>query len=114
MKNKREMYEHLVKGGKLRDKNWPKEEYVNLNEEGELVDNEKDSCDILFANPHNWEIYKEPKKRYWIWKVKAPSWFKTSEYLDDQGNNSLDDVWIENWDSVEKVKIEDDFVEVRK
>lgn len=54
------------------------------------------------------------KTKYYRWKINAVcGWLKESYYLDDYGNRSdgFCQYYPEAWNSYEKIKIEDDFIE---
>lgn len=59
MKTFKDKVEHLLKGGKLRRPNWPKNEYVHL-VNGELA-NEIDAHVGWNLTVLAWEPYEEPK-----------------------------------------------------
>lgn len=59
MKTFKDKVEHLLKGGKLRRPNWPKNEYVHL-VNGELA-NEIDAHVGWNLTVLDWEPYEEPK-----------------------------------------------------
>ena len=63
-----------------------------------------------------WYPYTEPKKlkKYWRWRVRSYCWLKPDEYLDDIGVDTSGHTRYENWHSLEKIKIEDDYIEVEE
>jgi hypothetical protein len=65
------------------------------------------------------EKKEKPKKRYWAWKIKHPGigyWHRVEDYVDEQGIRTDGKNYLlggnETWSSIDKIKIEDDFVEV--
>lgn len=58
---------------------------------------------------------KKEKKRYWQWKIKTPDgvWYRHKNYLNDKGCKT-DGYHATgyDWDSLEKQKILDDYIEV--
>lgn len=61
-------------------------------------------------------VYKVPKKkkRYWQWKVKCNGgqWLKPDYYLDEEGRDTSNAVYDSRWNRFERVKVEDDYVDV--
>lgn len=61
---------------------------------------------------------KKIKKRYWQWKFKSLGsgyWYRLETYLDEEGRNTEDELapfYGKEWMSLEKIKIEDDYVEI--
>ena len=65
------------------------------------------------------EKREKPKKRYWAWKIKHPGigyWHRVEDYVDEEGSRTDGKEYLlggnKTWSSIEKIKIEDDFVEV--
>jgi len=53
------------------------------------------------------------KKRYWQWKIKDKEWFRADRYFDENGNSTIGGHYIgTSWHLLDKIKIEDDYVEV--
>lgn len=64
----------------------------------------------------NWEEYIPPvprkrTKRYWQWKINKTAWHKSGNYLDDNGRDTYGKSY-KGWSEIEKIKIEDDYIEV--
>ena len=63
-----DLKEHLEKGGKIRRSGWQKGEYICLNDDydEDLIDEDKCYfCDKQILSD-DWEVYKEPKKKFEI------------------------------------------------
>jgi phage terminase Nu1 subunit (DNA packaging protein) len=51
----------LMSGEKVRAKGWDKEKYIVVNKDGQIVDNEGKTFNMMAAKEKTWELYKEPK-----------------------------------------------------
>lgn len=53
------------------------------------------------------------KKKYWRWKIgENTGWYCHDHYLDESGLSTGGWRYINFWDDKQKIKVEDDFVEV--
>lgn len=112
-----EVLRALADGHKINDRTWDAEGYIYLS--GEVIKCEKgltQDFDILatLVDPYIWHEPK-PKKRYWQWKLNVRGhWFRNATYMDDNGFYSDGTRYFESreWDKMEKIKIEDDYIEV--
>ena len=108
-----------------------KEEFLSLpNFDSEIFKNitgidvgAKDYCDgkiveIEVSDDEGWHPYTEPKKlkRFWQWKVRGDYWYRPDFYLDDDGIDTAGSQFYtrNTWESLEKIKIEDDYIEVEE
>ena len=107
MENAREIFVFLGKGGKLAFNDG----YVHFNEKGILVDNFGTRRCLTFTDHEEWHPYEEPKKRYWQWKIKNAYWLRKDIYLNDNGLSTNNARLYNNWDTMEKIKIESDFID---
>ena len=74
-----------------------------------------DNISIRWENSHNFCSLKKPakKKRYWIWKVKIYAyWSKSTSYISECGKKTDGNLYGAGWNDLEKVKIEDDWIDV--
>ena len=59
---------------------------------------------------------QKQKRKFYQWKVKKMhddySWQRIPMYLDEEGKDTLDRDYYNDWHNFEKIKIENDFVEV--
>lgn len=81
MKSQKEIYEHLLKGGKVRNRGGGS--ITHLQENGNLNDR------WSFSSPEEWEIYEppKPKKKLYKWAVKessAPNWFESTNFYETE------------------------------
>jgi len=104
--------------------------YLGFTRNGHLATDCRDGILAIFwAEPsiEDWTIepYEPPTppkklKRYWQWKVcpgRAPAerrWLKDPEYLDESGRNTSGQGTYSRWEEMQKIKIEDDFVDVEE
>ena len=51
----------LMNGEKVRVSSWDKEQYIVVNKEGQIVDNNGKIFNMMASKEKNWVIYKEPK-----------------------------------------------------
>lgn len=70
-----------------------------------------------FKADYTYSIFEppKPKRRYWQWKLNADGqWWRHTYYLDDKGFYTDGTGYFESgeWDKMEKIKIEEDFIEV--
>jgi hypothetical protein len=70
---------------------------------------------FIFDNPKDWSIYEPPKekKKYYQWKInRGGIWYRPDHYLNDEGKNTNGYLPCDDWSTIEKIRIDDDFVEV--
>lgn len=75
------------------------------------------STGFSFGTEYTYSIYEppKPKKRYWQWKLNVDGqWWRHVNYMDDKGFYTDGTRYFEGskWDEIEKIKIEDDYIEV--
>lgn len=109
-----EVFSALGEGKKITRGKAPSGRYIELTDMG-IIDNTGKAVptDKMRLRP-DWEIYEppKPKKKYWQWKVcDTYGWHRPHCYYDDDGVDTAGDQ-NRDWDGVEKIKIEEDFVEV--
>ena len=62
-----------------------------------------------------WYVCTEPKKlkRFWQWAIKTNTcWFKEVFYLDDRGRDTSGKIHYYEWNTFEKQKCENEFIEI--
>ena len=119
--------EELAKGKKLGEiklvmKAWTNKKYWFSPVFKDIISNwhgfDSNNCHHFFYyDTDSWHPYTEPKKlkRFWLWAIKRQedSWFKCSTYMDEKGFDSVaEGIFFKEWKSLEKIKIEDDYIEV--
>ena len=119
MKTKKEIYEALIAGKTLEsDTNGA---LIKLNKSGNTVHSdigrENWGCyNETFSIPENWSIYEPPKekKKYYQWKIcdTNSKWYRPDSYLDGEGMNTEGKPYSFIWSTLEKIRIDDDYVEV--
>lgn len=106
---------------KVRSKYWMDDEYLNILYLGSDKafyrdeENEEDSWPLADVTDGNWQLYVEPKlkKKYWRWRFNNLGlWMPTPIYLDESGRDTTGLAYSNYWETADKIKIEDDFVEV--
>jgi hypothetical protein len=119
MKNKREILLELASGAILI---FDRRKLVRMEENGciqskfsDRVSNWREDY-FRFVTPEYWSIYEPPKekKKYYQWKLKRifGYWHRTNSYLNDEGKNTNGYLLYDDWSTIEKIRIDDDFVEV--
>lgn len=111
-----EALQALLDGKKLCSSEW-KFDFIHIINK-RLVDKYNQDADLDLLLNYSWEIYEEPKpkKRYWIWsfKFKNPEspWRKYDNYLDDNGVETNGLIDMDNFDELEKIKHENEFIDI--
>jgi len=117
MKNKREILLELASGAILI---FDRRKLVRMEENGCIQSKFSDRVSdwreeyFRFVTPEYWSIYEPPKekKKYYQWKIKTTHWHRAEIYLDDNGIDTCGNLVFTYWSTLEKIRIDDDYVYV--